>query len=98
MSAAGALIEMTAKCSGTTPLNGQQHFDVLPTDPLAISFDESSSRGADEIGHLERRPIHLLLLRWFVFPRQRFQWTGGRVEVTFGEMQVDAGLFQIVMA
>src|SRR6266849_692693 len=61
--AAGAFIEMAAECGGATPRNGQQHFDMLPTDPLAVSFEESSSRGADEIGHLEGRPAHLLLLR-----------------------------------
>src|SRR5260370_36891544 len=63
MSAAGALSEMAAECGSTTSRNGQQHFDMLPADPLAVSFDESSSRGTDEIGHLERRPAHLLLLR-----------------------------------
>src|SRR5277367_5538612 len=51
MSAAGALIEMTAECGGTTPANGQQHFAVLPTEPVAISFEKSISRGADQIGH-----------------------------------------------
>jgi len=45
--ATGALIEMTAECGSTTPANGQQHFDVLPTEPVAISFDEGISRGAD---------------------------------------------------
>jgi hypothetical protein len=59
---AGALIEMTTECGGATARNGQQHFDVLPAEPLAISFDEGSSRAADEIGHFEGRPIHLLLL------------------------------------
>jgi hypothetical protein len=59
MPAAGALIDMTAQCGGTTTRNGQQHFDVLPTNPLAVSFDEGSSRGADEIGHLKGRPVHL---------------------------------------
>ena len=34
MPATGAFIEMTAECSGTTPRNGQQHFDVLPAEPL----------------------------------------------------------------
>src|SRR6202051_1306391 len=62
MPAAGAFIEMTAECGGATPGNGQQYFDVLPAEPLAISFDESSSRAADEIGHLQGRPAHLLLL------------------------------------
>src|SRR5713226_10010802 len=62
MSAAGALIEMPAECGGPTPRDGQQHFAVLPADPLAVSFEESSSRGADEIGHLQGRPAHLFLL------------------------------------
>src|SRR5229473_2359697 len=63
MPAAGALIDMTAECGGTTPHNGQQHFDVLPADPLAISLDKSSSCAADEIGHLKGRPTHLPFLR-----------------------------------
>src|ERR1700686_1702974 len=63
MSAAGALIEMTTEGGGTTPANGQQHFDVLPTEPVVISFDEGISRGADQIGHLEWWPGHLFLLR-----------------------------------
>ena len=58
-----ALIEMTTECGDTPPRSGQQHFGVLPTEPSAISFDESSSRGAYEVGHLEGRPIHLVL-RW----------------------------------
>src|SRR6202162_2501338 len=70
MSAAGALIEMTTEGGGTTPANGQQYFDVLPTEPVAISFDESISRGADQIGHLEWWPGHLVLLRRRTFKRQ----------------------------
>jgi hypothetical protein len=63
MPAAGALIEMPTECGGATPRDGQQHFDMLPADPLAVSFEEGSSRGADEIGHLEGRRAHLLLQR-----------------------------------
>src|SRR6266576_2622250 len=66
MPAAGALIEMTAECGGTTPRNGQQHFDMLPTEPVAVSFYESISRSADDIGHLQRGPAHLLLARRLV--------------------------------
>jgi hypothetical protein len=54
---------MAAEFSGTTERYGQQHFDVLPVNPLAVSFDKGSSRGADEVGHLEGRPIHLAFLR-----------------------------------
>src|SRR6267143_3687298 len=62
MSAASALIEMSAERGGTTPRNSQEHFDGLPGDPLTASFDECVSRSADQIGHLEGRPVHLLAL------------------------------------
>ena len=97
MSAAGAFIEMSAERGGATPRNGQQHFDVLPGDPLTASFDECVSRGADQIGHLEGWPVHLLVLWWLVFQLQRVQRTRGRTEVTFREMEVDGGFFQIAM-
>ena len=80
-----------------TARNGQQHFDVLPAEPLAVSFDEGSSRVANEIGHLEGRPAHLFV-PLLVFQLQRVQRTGARVEVTFGEMEVDGSFFQIAMA
>src|SRR6266436_4357543 len=64
--ATGALIEMTAECGSATPPNGQQHFDVLPMEPVAISFEEGISCGADQIGHLEW---------WPGFERQRIQRT-----------------------
>jgi hypothetical protein len=66
MPAVGALVEMTAECGGTTPRNGQQHFDMWPTGPFAVSFDEGSSRSADDIGHLQGWPVHLLLAGWLV--------------------------------
>ena len=61
MSTASAFIEMTAECGGATPRNGPQHFEMLPAHPMAVSFDECFSRSADEIGHLERWPVHLLV-------------------------------------
>ena len=63
MPATGAPIEMTAKCGGTTPRNGPQYFDMHPPEPVAVSFDEGISRSADDIGHLEGWPVHLLFLR-----------------------------------
>jgi hypothetical protein len=62
MSAAGAVIDMTTEGGSTTPRNGQQHFDMLPANPLTASFDECVSRGADDIGHLEEWPVHLPVL------------------------------------
>ena len=87
MPAAGALIDMTAERGGTTAPNGPQHFDVLPTEPAAIPFDEGSAPGADEIGHLQGRPAHLLS------QLQRVQRTRGRVKMALRKMQVDGGFF-----
>ena len=98
MPAASALIEMAAQGGGATPRNGPQHFDVLPAKPVAVSFEEGNSRSADEIGHLQRRAVHLFVPVWFVFQRQRVQRTGGRVEMALRKMEVNAGLFQIAMA
>src|ERR1039457_5221617 len=77
MPAASALIQMPATCGGATPRDGQQHFDVFPADSLAASLEEASSCGADEIGHLQGRPAHLLLLYGAVFQVQRVQGAGG---------------------
>jgi hypothetical protein len=66
MSAAHALIEMPAQCGGSTTPNGPQYFHVLPMEPVAVSFDENLSCSADDVGHLQRRPAHLVLVRRLV--------------------------------
>ena len=97
MPAAGAFVEMTAQCGGTTPLNGSQHFDMLPTEPVAISFDESPSRSAEDVGHLQRRPAHLVLAGWLVVQRERIQRTRCCAQVTFGKMKIDRRFFEVLM-
>ena len=96
--ATGALIDMAAQCGRTTPCNGQHHFDVAPTNPRAVLFDEVSSRVTDEIGHLKQWPAHLLLLWRLAAERQGVQRARGRMQMTFREMQVLCRLFQVVMA
>src|SRR5258708_3038512 len=56
--AVGALIEMPAQGGGATARDGAQHLEVLPGDPFTAAFDESASRGANQIGHLEWWPVH----------------------------------------
>src|SRR5262244_1300528 len=63
ISAVGALIEMPAQGGSATARDGPQHFEVLPGDPFAASLEECLSRSANQIGHLEWRPVHLLALR-----------------------------------
>ena len=62
MSAAHTLIEMTAERSGAAALDGGQHFQVEPVQPETISFDEAAAGTADDIGHLERWPVHLFVV------------------------------------
>src|SRR5258708_6846370 len=92
MSAARAFIEMAAECGGATPCNGQQHFHMLPTDPLTVSFDECVARDADEIGHFQWRPSHLFV-PLFCFQLQRIQRTGGCVQVARRKSQAEGGVF-----
>jgi len=66
LSAAHALIEMAAESGGTTARNGPQHFAVFPVEPVAVSFDERLSCSADQIGHLQGWPAHLVLAEWLV--------------------------------
>ena len=96
--AVGALIAMPAQGSGATARDGSQHFQVLPCDPPAAVFDEGASRGANQIGHLERWPVHLFALRYLLFQLERVQRTRGGVEMPSREMQIDRGFLQIVMS
>src|ERR1700676_624957 len=98
VTAVGALIDMPAQGSGATAHDGAQHLEMLPVDPSAASFDEGASRGANQIGHFEWRPVHLFALRYLVFQLERVQWTRGCVEVPLGEMEIDGRLFQVTVA
>jgi hypothetical protein len=51
MSAAGALIDMTAECRGAAARDSQQDLDMGPADPFAVALDESCSWAADQVGH-----------------------------------------------
>src|SRR3984885_13922505 len=96
--AGSALIEMPAQGGGATARDGPQHFEVLPGDPFTAAFDEGASCGANQIGHLEGWPVHLIALRYLVFQLERVQRTRGGVEVPLGEMEIDGGFLQVTVA
>jgi hypothetical protein len=100
--AADTPITVPAQGGGTAALDGRQHFEMLAGDPATTGFDELLSRHPDEIGHLQRRPTHLFVSGRLVFlprgrQRQRVQRTGGGTEMAVGKVQVNRGLFQIVV-
>jgi hypothetical protein len=91
---------MSAKRGGTTEQNRVQHFKVQPGEPLLAVLEEALPCCADDIGHLDRRPRHLLRTTAVlaIFGQwQRVQRTGGRVQVLLRKVEIDSGLFQIAM-
>ena len=93
---------MPVEGGGTTALDGRQHFQMLAADPATTRFDELLSRHPDEIGPLQWRPTHLFVSGRLVFlscgrQSQGVQRTGGGAEVAAGKVDVEGGLFQIVV-
>ena len=102
MPATGALIQVPTQDGGAAALDRRQDLAMLPGEPMTAVLDEFLSRGADQIGHLQGWSTHLGVRSWFVFlprdrQRQRVQRAGGGVEVATGKVQVEAGLFQIMV-
>jgi hypothetical protein len=62
MPAAHTLIEMAAERCGAAALDSGQHFQVEPVEPATIVFDEVPARTANNIGHIQRWPVHLLVV------------------------------------
>src|SRR5208282_2009993 len=60
MSAVRTLIAMSTQRGGTAACDGQQHLLMLPTDPLATALNKRLARATDDVGHLQRRPVHAL--------------------------------------
>jgi hypothetical protein len=60
MSTVRTLIAMSTQRGGAAACDGQQQFFVLSVDPLATALNERLPGTANDIGHLQRRPIHAL--------------------------------------
>jgi hypothetical protein len=52
---------MSAERSRAATLDRLEDLQVLPSQPAAALLNECLSGSADHVGHLQRRPIHLLL-------------------------------------
>ena len=60
MSAVRALIAMSTQRGGAAACDGQQQLFVLSVDPLTTALNEGLSCATNDIGHLQRRPVHAL--------------------------------------
>src|SRR6476660_144350 len=61
MAAGCALIDVSAESGRTASLDGSQHFQMQPVEPVPISIDKLSPCVANQISHLHGWPLHQLL-------------------------------------
>jgi hypothetical protein len=71
VSAAGALVNVTTERRRPATFDGSEHFPMARCQPRVATFGEVRARSADQIGHLERWPSHLLLRAGPVRGRRR---------------------------
>ena len=57
----GTFIDMPTKSSRAAAFDGSENLQMLRRDPRTAVFDELLSRSTDNIGHLERCPLHQVL-------------------------------------
>ena len=60
MPAAGALVDVTAERGSAAVDDGGQDLQVQPGEPFPAALIERRSGCADQVGHLQRWPGHLL--------------------------------------
>jgi hypothetical protein len=66
-----ASVQMATESLRTAVPDGPQHFQLRPRQMAFIPANEAIASRPDDVGHLERWPIHLLTLF-----RERFTWSG----------------------
>ena len=103
ISAAPALVAVPAECRRAAAHDGREHFDLRPSQRLAIAFQELAAGSADDIGHLPGWPRHLsvILDRRFLAVGANLdllQRVDGGVQMTLGQVEVDDRVFQFLMA
>ena len=59
MSAGGAAIAMAAQCGGAAAGDREQDLLMLPGDPAAAALHKGWTGSANNIGHLQRRPVYV---------------------------------------
>ena len=58
MAAARTLVAVAAERRRATAFNGREHFQVQPSQPRSMFLDEAPACRANDIGHLQRWPLH----------------------------------------
>ena len=98
MSAVRALVAMSTQRCGAAACDGQQHLFVLSVDPLVTTLNEGLSCTANDVGHLQRRPVHALC----VGSPSRMGSASSGLPVALrcrpGEIRIDRRLLKVAMS
>jgi hypothetical protein len=100
MPAPRALIDMPAKRRRPTGEYGVEDLAMPPGQPRA-GMEKRVPRSTDDVGHLQRRPLHLFEFGRFRVrreSRQMIQWAGDHAKMPLGHMKIDAGLLEVIVA
>jgi hypothetical protein len=62
MAATGTLIDVSTESRSAAAFDGSQDFQMPARNPVSAVFNELLSRGADDVGHLQRWSVHLCAL------------------------------------
>jgi hypothetical protein len=101
MSALLTRIHMAAERGGAAAQDGVQHLEMEPGKPLATAVEKARPSCADDVGHLNGRPRHLLrIVAGVAFPgkRKRVERARGSVQALLRKVEIDGGLFQIAVS
>src|ERR1035438_1980579 len=58
MAASGTAIQVATECCSAAELDGVQHAQMEPRQPGPVLYDEAVAVLSDDVGHLERWPLH----------------------------------------
>ncbi len=76
MATSGATIQVATECCRTAKLDGIEYAEMEPRQPGSVLCDEAIAVLSDDVGHLERWPVHC-----FCFFRERLMLSGLETEI-----------------
>src|SRR5260370_31837172 len=94
MSACWTLIHVSAERGRAATQNRVQNFQMEPAEPILAVLKEALSNCADDIGHLDRWPRHLLRVGLAAAGgkhRQGIQRGGGSAAMPFRNLGIKSG-------
>ena len=88
---------MSAQSGGAAAQNGVECLPALPVETHPGAIEEYRPGGADDVGHLQRRPLHGVLFSLAAVQSKRVKGAGGGLQMAMRKMQVNRGRLQIAM-